>query len=109
MVVQTDDRRIFDRFTARFPVKFKNSREGFGRNVFLRDICAEGAKISTKEKVLINDKIDILVEVPDGKDPVNLRGQVAWARETNPNSWEAGVQFDALRLMGTYRIFKYCQ
>lgn len=109
MVVQTDDRRVFDRFTARFPVRFKDSRTGFGRNVFLRDISADGAKIATKESVLINDKIDILVEVPDGKTPVALSGRITWLHETNPNTWDAGLKFDKIDFMGTHRIFKFCQ
>lgn len=108
MVVQVDDRRVFDRFMARFPVKFKESKEDFGSSVFLRDVSAEGAKIATKRSIFVNDQIDLLVELPDGHDPVALTGQVTWTRKTNPASWEAGVRFDKIDFMETQRIFRYC-
>ena len=96
MVDRTDDRRVFDRFPAPFLVKFKDSDEGFGRAVFLRDISADGARISTKERFLVNDKIDIELNIPDGKEPLALSGRVAWLLETNLNIWDFGVKFDKL-------------
>ena len=109
MLVQVDDRRVLDRFTDRFPLKFKNSKEDFGRNVFLRDVSAEGAKIATKERISVNENIDLLVELPDGHDPLRLSGKVMWLRGENPNTWDAGVKFDKVDFMATQRIFKFCQ
>ena len=109
MLVQVDDRRIYDRFTARFPVKFKDAREDFGSNVFLRDISAEGAKIVSKASIFLNDKVDLLVELPDGHDPLALSGRVVWMRGVNPSTWDAGVKFNKIDFMATQRIFKYCQ
>ena len=109
MLVQVDDRRVFDRFTARFPVKFKESKEDFGNNVFLRDVSAEGAKIATKERLSVNGRVDLLVELPDGHDPLLLSGKVMWLRGENPNTWDAGVRFDKIDFMATQRVFKYCQ
>ena len=93
MVVQIDDRRVFDRFTARFPVKFRDAREDFGTNVFLRDFSADGAKIVTKRNLFVNDNIDLLVELPDGHEPLTVQGKIVWARKTNPANWDAGVKF----------------
>ena len=109
MFVQVDDRRVFDRFVARFPVKFKDSRNDFGSNVFLRDMSAEGVKIVTKERMLLNDKINLLIELPDGRDPLQLSGNIVWIREANPNTRDAGLKFDKIDFMATQRIFKYCQ
>ena len=109
MFVQVDDRRVFDRFMARFPVKFSNSREDFGSNVFLRDVSAEGAKIASKHSIFVNDKIDLLVELPDGHEPLSLNGRVVWTRKSNPANWDAGVKFDKVDLMDTQRIYKFCQ
>ncbi|HOW35278.1 MAG TPA: PilZ domain-containing protein [Candidatus Omnitrophota bacterium] len=109
MVIGIDDRRVFDRFMARFPVKFKDERADFGTNVFLRDVSATGAKVSTKERFLLNDKIDLLVELPDGHEPLNLSGRVAWSRPANPQTWDVGMKFDKVDFMDTQRIFKFCQ
>ena len=53
---ETEDVRMFERFSARFPVKFKHSRNDFGTEVFLRDASAEGVKVTTKEKMFIKDR-----------------------------------------------------
>ena len=109
MVVQVDDRRIFDRFTARFPVKFQNSRDSYGSNVFLRDFSADGAKIVTKRTIFINDSIDLVIELPDGHDPLTVSGKIVWAKKTNPASWDAGLKFDRVKFMQTQRVYKFCQ
>jgi len=110
METQTaSDRRVFERFTARFPVKLKDARADFGTNVFLRDVSADGARIATNEQPILNDKIDILVKVPDGFDPMPLSGRVAWIKDAGVSSWEAGLQFETPRLMSTQRLFKFCQ
>ncbi len=109
MVLQVDDQRVFDRFMARFPVKFRYSKSNFGTNVFLRDISAEGAKIVTKEEVNLNDNLELLVDLPDGLKPMILKGQVVWSRNTHPKTWDVGLAFDKIRLMHTRRIYKHCQ
>ena len=108
MLVQIDDRRVFDRFSARFPVKFKGSREDFGSSVFLRDMSAEGAKIALRGHVYVNDEVDLLVELPDGHAPMQISGKVVWARATSPQTWDAGVKLDKVDFMETQRIFHYC-
>lgn len=109
MVVKVDDRRVFDRFTARFPVKFKDARADFGTNVFLRDVCAEGAKIMTKASVFVNDRVDLVVELPDGHEPLILSGQIVWAHKTNHTTWDAGIRFNKIDFMDTQRIYRFCQ
>ena len=109
MPVQMDDRRVFERWTARFPAKFKDSREDYGSNVFLRDLSAEGARIAVREAFYPNDKVDLLVELPDKHEPVNLSGYVSWIHETNPARWDVGLRFEKIDLMATQRVYKFCR
>ncbi len=108
MSVQAQDRRVFGRFRARFPLKFKYSKEDFGSEVFLRDLCAAGARIAARKNLYVNDWVDLQVEVPDGKAPIEFSGRIVWAREESPNAWNAGVKFDKINLMETQRIFRFC-
>lgn len=72
------ERRIFDRFQFRFPTKFKDSRADFGNDVYLRDASANGVNILTRDRLFINDRIALEVELPDGNDPLVLSGRVMW-------------------------------
>ena len=74
------ERRIFERFSARFPVKFKDAREGYGTEVFLRDASAQGIRILTKERFFLDDQLSLEVELPDGGEPMILSGRVVWAK-----------------------------
>ena len=103
-----NERRIFDRFQAHFPTKFKDARGDFGNDVFLRDASANGVNILTKERLLFNDSISLEVELPDGNDPLLLSGRVMWSKPAAGSSmWDIGLQFDKVALMKMQRLYKY--
>ena len=105
--METTERRTFDRFSARFPAKFKDTRGDFGQDVFLRDASATGVNIVTKDRMFFNDHVDLEVELPDGQQPLVLSGRVMWSKPTNAFMWDIGLQFDQVNFMKMHRIFKY--
>ena len=102
-----DERRIFDRFPARFPAKFKDTRGDFGSDVFLRDASANGANLVTKDRMFFNDHVDLEIELPDGNGPLVLSGRVMWSKPTNTAMWDIGMQFDDVNFMKIHRLFKF--
>lgn len=105
MAEAVEERRLFERISARFPAKFKDSRNDYGTDVFLRDVCAGGARLLTKERSFINDSLALEVELPDGQGPVVLKGYVAWCRP-HDMMWEVGLAFHKIELLKLHRIFK---
>lgn len=101
-----NDNRLFERFLARFPVKFQHSEQDYGTNVFLRDASAQGAKFSTSERVYVKDSVSLLVKLPDGGDPLSLNGRVVWVKEKFPNLWDAGLQFHKANFMQLQRMYR---
>lgn len=108
MTITTEDRRNFDRVLARFPAKFKDSRNDYGTDVFLRDISAEGARLSTHQKMFIHDSIAVQVKLPDGYDNLILNGEVIWSKNQNDRLFEVGLKFHTLGLMNLQRLFQFC-
>ena len=103
-----NERRIFDRYQSRFPTKFKDSRVDFGNDVFLKNTSANGVNILTKDRLFINDRIALEVELPDGTDPLVLRGRVMWSKPTLESSmWDNGLEFEEVDLLKMQRLFKY--
>ncbi len=100
------ERRLFERFSARFPVKFKDAREDYGTDVFLRDASAQGVRLLTKERFFLDDQIALEVELPDGQEPMILSGRVVWAKLANLSMWELGLQFHDVDLFKMQRLFK---
>lgn len=105
--IRKDDRRLFERFSARYPARFKDERELFGENVYLRNASAFGAQIATKDRLFLNDKIVLEVELPDGMDPMDLRGEVVWIKKTAPNFWDIGLKFHKVELLRMARLYKF--
>jgi len=104
--LKVEERRVFERFSARFPVKFKDAREDYGTDVFLRDASAEGVRILSKERFFLDDQLDLEVELPDGGEPMVLSGRVKWARLLNLSMWDIGIQFPEVKFLRMQRLFK---
>lgn len=101
------DQRLFDRFPSRFPAKFKDTRNDFGTDVYLRDASAGGIKIATKERLYLNDHVALQVQLPDGKDVMELRGEVVWAKHRDDQMWNAGVKFHKIVFMEQWRSYQF--
>ena len=104
-----EDQRIFDRFTARFPAKFADSREGFDSEFSLRDVSAQGARLFTRHRRHINDHVCVQIKLPDGHTQLNLNGQIVWIKNQSFNSWEIGLKFENVSFMALQRLFQFCQ
>ena len=101
-----EERRLFERFSARFPAKFKDSRNDYGTEVFLRDACAGGARLLSRERSFINDSLSLLVVLPDDQGPITLNGCVVWAKPQDV-MWEIGITFHRIELLKLHRLFKF--
>ena len=101
--------RIFDRFPSRFPAKFKDARNDFGTDVYLRNASAGGVRITTKERLYMNDNITLEVELPDGKGAMTIRGQVTWVKSKDTEMWDVGIKFHKISLMDMWRPYQFIE
>ena len=104
-----EDQRIFDRFTARFPARFEDSRDSFDSEISLRDMSAQGAKLITRQRLHVNDHIGVQIKLPDGHTQLNLTGRIVWVKNQGFNLWEIGLKFENVRFMALQRLFQFCQ
>ena len=103
-----EDRRTFERFIARFPVRFRDSQKNYGSNVSLRNASALGVKITTKEQLFVNDSVTLEIELPDCKKPMTLKGQVVWvANDSESSMHDVGVKFHTIDLVHMSRLYQF--
>jgi len=100
-----ENRRLYERFQSRFPVKFKDTRQEFGANVQLCNVSAEGANITTKAQLYLNDSVRLEIELPDGKSLMTIRGEVVWANKQGIEIWDVGLKFHKVVFMDLRRIY----
>lgn len=102
------DRRTFERFIARFPVRFRDSQKNYGTNVSLRNASAFGIKITTKEQLFVNDSVTLELELPDCKRPMILKGQVVWvASDDGSGMHDVGIKFHTIDLVHMSRLYQF--
>ncbi|MBF0387927.1 MAG: PilZ domain-containing protein [Candidatus Omnitrophica bacterium] len=105
--MDSSERRLFDRFEARFPARLRESSIDYGTDVFLQDVSGSGLHITTRQRMFIDDIISLEVKMPDGLDPVVLNGRVRWVHPMQSGSWEVGVEFHKVDFMRMHRLVRY--
>ncbi len=105
--METFERRLFDRFEARFPARFRDTSIDYGTDVFLKDVSGTGVHITTRQRMFIDDIISLEVKMPDGLDPVLLNGRVRWVHQVMGDVWEVGVEFHKVDFMRMHRLVRY--
>ena len=106
---EVNDKRMFERFGARFPAKLKDSREDFGEKMYLRNASAQGAQLACKDHVYINDSLTLEVQVPQISFPLTLRGKVIWVKKELANFWDVGVKFHQISFMNLSKLYESTQ
>jgi hypothetical protein len=107
MLKVREERRIFERFPARFPVRFRHLPQDFGTNVFLRDASAQGVHITSRCRLYIHDSISLEIKLPDDSLPLVLNAQVVWIRPKYPTVWDVGLEFHKIDLMLIQRMYRF--
>ncbi|VAW12892.1 hypothetical protein MNBD_BACTEROID05-1263 [hydrothermal vent metagenome] len=102
---QQTDNRLFDRFSARFPAKIKDSRNDYGTGISLRDASAQGVRVTSNQQFYLNDSLIFDIKLPDSDMPLTLKGQVVWVKKGSMNVWDVGIKFHEIRLIHLSRLY----
>jgi len=103
----TRDRRLFERFPSRFPVKYEYEDKDYGASVYLRDASAGGFKLTSRQRLFLDDGVSLEIKLPDASRPLRLNGRVVWIRLSGPDLWDAGVAFHKVDFMRIQRMYKF--
>lgn len=62
--------------------------------VSLSDLSSAGAKLQTPHELGLGDRIEIVVDRPEGgAEPMRRIARVMWTGQTSQQQWSAGVEF----------------
>ena len=100
------DRRIFARFEVKFPLRFLNLRQNNEGEAEAQDICAKGVGFVTKERIEPQTPLEMWLQMPNGEEPLYVRGKVVWLSEVEPNNYRVGVDLEKANLLGFSRLLK---
>jgi hypothetical protein len=101
-----DDRRIFARFNADFPLRFidlNQNREGAAQ---VADISAKGVGFLVNEEIKSRTPLEMWLQIPDRGEPLYTRGEVVWSKRLEPNKYRIGVSLEKADFMGMSRVLR---
>jgi hypothetical protein len=105
-----NERRMYERFEAKFPARRKGETEEFGANISLLNASADGIRIEAKKALAVDEYISLEVQIPDrSMDPMNVEGTVIWIQDKKENLWNVGVKFHAVNLVHMARLYKFIE
>jgi hypothetical protein len=101
-----EDRRIFQRFPARLPVRFLNVTAGGEGEAQTLDISAKGLGLALSQELNPRSTLEIWIMIPDKGEPLYTRGEVVWSKPEAPGRFKAGISLEKADLMGLSRVLK---
>lgn len=101
-----DDRRIFQRFSIRFPVKLLDLSSGKEALAETSDISAKGIGVWSGEDFAANTPMEAWLKIPDKGEPLYTRGTVVWSRPDPQGEYRLGIDLERADLMGLSRILR---
>lgn len=100
-----EDKRVFARISARFPLRFLNPDTGREGEAETLDISANGVGLLTNNNLTLSASLEMWMCIPDRHEPLYIRGQVIWfGAAPDDNRQRIGVRLDKAELMGLARV-----
>jgi len=92
---RTRDKRTTPRYPAQLPVRFWNEAHFEGRVEMAGEVCDVswgGMFVRSEFAPPLGTPVSLLISMPQERDPVTLRGHVAWVTDGPPKGPGMGVK-----------------
>lgn len=101
------DKREFERFVVRLTVKLVDLQSGRENRAVTHDISAKGAGIVSRSQIDSNIPLEMWLEIPRScQEPICLKGEVAWSKMVDWDTWRIGISFDEANFLGISRLLR---
>jgi len=100
-----EDRRIFQRFNMRLPVRLLDLNSGSEMEAQTTDVSAKGLGIALKEELKSGTPVEAWLSMPDKGEPLYTRGVAVWSKGDS-SGFRVGVDLEKADLMGLSRLLR---
>ncbi|MFA5276283.1 MAG: PilZ domain-containing protein [Candidatus Omnitrophota bacterium] len=103
---QMEDRRIFQRFSVKRPVRFLDMDSGEEGQALTLDISAKGMGLTLGRELKAHSALEMWLEVSTKEEPIYTRGEVVWSRKDVAGSFAAGINLEKADLFSLSRLLR---
>jgi len=104
--IEMEDRRIFQRFAAKLPVRFLNVTVGSEGEAETWNVSAKGLGLTLSQELKPRSTLEMWLKISDKEEPLYARGEVAWSKLEAPGRFKAGINLEKADLMGLSRVLR---
>lgn len=88
------ERRVFERISARCPVRFKAEKANLLAKGSSTDFSDGGIGLFTRQKLEPDIHLEMWIRLSSQIKPLHIGGRVVWAKQSRPRLWRVGICFD---------------
>lgn len=103
---KVEDKRIFERFCVKFPLKFLKMNSDKQAEAQTWDISAKGMGFLANEELAMHTDLELWLRLSEVSEPLYARGKVVWSKPAGPNEYRVGVNLEKADFMGLSRILR---
>lgn len=100
------DKRTFERFQARFPLRFLDLKENRESEAAVFDISAKGVGMITKQQLPPHTPLEMWLQIPDDGEPLYARGEVVWSKPEGSETYRTGISLEKADMVGLSRVLR---
>ena len=100
------DRRIFERFNVRLPLRYLGIGSGPEGEAQTLDVSAKGMGLFVKQAMPLHTALELWLNIPDKGEPLYARGEVVWSKPAAEGGHRLGISLEKANLMGMGRVLR---
>ena len=101
-----EDRRIFQRFSVKRPLRFLDMENGEEGQALTQDVSAKGVGLTSDRELKVRSALEMWLEVSDKEEPIYTRGEVVWSKKDASGSFAAGINLEKADLFSLSRLLR---
>lgn len=103
---EPEDRRVFQRFNIKLPVRLLDLNTGDEVAAEISDISAKGMGLKLDRGLKVNTPVEAWVHFPDKGEPLYTRGVTVWSKLSAGAEYRLGIDLERADLMGLSRVLR---
>jgi len=101
-----EDRRIFERLTAKISLRYLDVQSGQEGEAQTLDVSAKGIGLVSAGELKPRTPLEMWLKVADRDEPLYTRGEVVWSKPVAEHEYRSGISLERADLLGLSRALR---
>ena len=104
--IEFEDRRIFQRISAKLPLRFLAAHSNKAGLAQIQDISGSGIGLLTEKELKRYTPLEMRLQIPDKGKLLHIRGEVVWSNMIEANKYRIGIKLEKIDLVDLMELWR---